>query len=401
MNNLLYRAAIAIGLVGAGLAFSPVAVAKDDLTVSSVNLVTVGGVGAPSGSTSSGGNRHLTITNPIVGAQEVKVAVTWSIAVGGQPNTSYPKNGVTFSAQTSNGTSVGTIDTVTGTPACNLAGTSTTCSQTTTFTTPNVTGTIQVKVDPVVPNNTGNSSIQTKSLFINFSVIQQVAKLDTKTTVPDPQCFMYQAGNVDLKASLAELLSGSPIPNASMNFKLDGNSIGSTSTGTNGEATLTYSVNQLAAGEYNLFVAFSGDASYNPSDSSATLGIYYHFIGFQQPINPEGNSIFGNGRVIPIKIRIADANNQPVTNAQPTVWVTQFSESLGLGEVLEPATSVSAADTGNIMRYVASDNQYIYNWDLSSLKNGSYAVVVDLGDSKACSKGPYYAVITVAKKGGK
>jgi hypothetical protein len=50
------------------------------------------------------------------------------------------------------------------------------------------------------------------------------------------------------------------------------------------------------------------------------------------------------------------------------------------------------------MRYVSDDGHYIYNWDLSNLSNGTFAVVVDLGDSATCSQGPYYAVITVAKK---
>ena len=53
------------------------------------------------------------------------------------------------------------------------------------------------------------------------------------------------------------------------------------------------------------------------------------------------------------------------------------------------------------MRYVPEDGHYMYNWDLSALTNGTYGVVVDLGDSATCSAGPYYAVITVAKKGKK
>jgi hypothetical protein len=164
---------------------------------------------------------------------------------------------------------------------------------------------------------------------------------------------------------------------------------------------LTYNVNGLPVGDHNLYAEFAGDADYNPSNDSDTLGISYLFVGFQQPINPEGNSVFGNGRVIPIKIKLADANGQAVSDAAPKVWVTSYSTSTGLGDVLEPATSVSAADTGNTMRYVAEDEQYIYNWDLSGLVNGTYGVVVDLGDSATCSAGPYYAVITVAKKGKK
>lgn len=183
-------------------------------------------------------------------------------------------------------------------------------------------------------------------------------------------------------------------------FSVDSNPIGDASTDSNGDAVLTYNVNGLSASDHNLFGAFAGDGIYNPSDDSATLGIYYNFVGFQPPINSEGNSIFSNGRVIPIKIKIVDANLAPVTDAQPTVWIYQWSPGTDLGEVIEAATSVSAADTGNIMRYVPEDQQYIYNCDMPTTP-GTYAVVVELGDSKACGKGPYYTTITVVKKGKK
>lgn len=90
-----------------------------------------------------------------------------------------------------------------------------------------------------------------------------------------------------------------------------------------------------------------------------------------------------------------------MTDAAPTVWLTSFDKDLGVGEVLEQVTSVSAADTGNVMRYVPQDQQYIYNWDASGLANGTYAVVVDLGDSDACRQENPYAIITVARKGKK
>jgi RNA-directed DNA polymerase len=152
---------------------------------------------------------------------------------------------------------------------------------------------------------------------------------------------------------------------------------------------------------YALYAAFDGDADYNPSNNSSPLGISYQFVGFLPPINPQGNSIFGNGRVVPVKVKLVDALLNPVIDAEPTVWIYQWASGTSLGEVLEAATSVSAADSGNTMRYVPEDRHYIYNWDLGSLDNGTYAVVVELGDSAACSTGPYYATITVEKRGGR
>ena len=54
-----------------------------------------------------------------------------------------------------------------------------------------------------------------------------------------------------------------------------------------------------------------------------------------------------------------------------------------------------------MMRCDAGAGQYINNWELSELVNGTYAVVVDVGDSAACRQRPHYAVITVSKEGKK
>jgi hypothetical protein len=50
------------------------------------------------------------------------------------------------------------------------------------------------------------------------------------------------------------------------------------------------------------------------------------------------------------------------------------------------------------MRYDASADQYIYNWDLPSLTNGTWYVIVDLNDSNNCSQGLPFAILTVRQK---
>jgi hypothetical protein len=399
-----------LGLFSKVLAFVPIIclvfaaqafAGKDDFRVSNVDEVKVADSDAAYTTSVAGesNNRTLTLTNAIVGAQAVSIKVTWAVAAGSSPRTTtYPKNGVGFTISTVNGSPV-ISPTITPT-TCDVTISATTCTTTVSFTTPNETVNYQLLMDPT-NTGTGNSALQGRNLTINFSTEMQAGKKDTTLSVADI-CVPYQSGAVDLTATLREALAPyDPITGRLVDFSIDSNDIGTDSTDGNGEAVLSYNVNTLSAGDHNLFVEFAGDSQYNPSDNSANLGIYYNFVGFQPPINPEGNSVFGNGRVIPIKIKIVDANLNSVANASPEVWIYQWSEGTGLGEVLEAATSVSGADTGNIMRYVPADQQYIYNWDLSSLANGTYAVVVDLGDSDACSKGPYYATITVSKKGKK
>lgn len=382
------------------LALSPAAAhAGKDSLFSSAASASVYGTSVASTTSLAGasGNRNLTLTEPIVGAQPVTVHATWSIGAGSSPRTTtYPKNGVSFSAITTNGTSVGPITVAPAT--CDLSGTSATCSTTASFTTPNVSDTIQLKVTPS-NTGTGNSALSNGShLFVNFSVIAQVAKLDTVTTLTDPVCAPYKGSTIDLPAKLSTLVGGVPLSGKAMDFAVNSIAAGSASTGVDGVATLPFTVDGLAAGDHALYAEFLGDAGYNGSNDGATLGIYYNFVGFQPPINPEGNSIFNGGRVVPVKIKLVDANLNPVTDAKPTVWVYQWSPGTGLGEILETPTSVSSADQGNTMRYSPTDQHYIYNWDLEGLTNGTYAVVVELGDGKACSKGPYYATFTVAKK---
>lgn len=382
------------------LALSPhAALAGKDSLFSSAASAAVDGASVASTTSLAGasGNRNLTITDPIVGAKPVSVQATWSIGAGTNPRTTtYPKNGVAFTATTSNGTSVGAITVAPA--ACDFAGASATCSTTASFTTPNVSDTIQVKVTPD-NTGTGNTALANGThLFVNFSVIQQVAKFDTLTTVDDPICAPYKGGTINLPAKLTTLAGGLPLSGKQLDYAVNSASVGSASTGADGVAALPFNVDGLAAGDHAVYAEFLGDSGYNGSNDGATLGLYYNFVGFQPPINPEGNSIFNGGRVVPVKIKLVDANLAPVTDAKPTVWVYQWSPGTGLGEVLETPTSVSSADQGNTMRYSPTDQHYIYNWDLEGLANGTYAVVVELGDGKACSKGPYYATFTVAKR---
>jgi hypothetical protein len=206
-------------------------------------------------------------------------------------------------------------------------------------------------------------------------------------------------GDVDLTATLEELESGHAIPGASIDFTVDDATAGSATTAGDGTATLGYNVNHLGVGDYPIHAAFAGNADYNGSNDSDTLGISYVFMGFKQPINADGNSVFGNGQVIPVKIQLVDYLGQPVPDAAPTVWLTKLTD--GVYGADQEATSVSAADTGNVMRYVPEEGIYMYNMDLKTLDNGSYRVSVRLGDSETCSAGNPSATIAVQKKGKK
>lgn len=343
-----------------------------------------------------GANGSSTLNPDVYGGDAIQVVAGWAIknnAASGSP-TSYPRT-VTFTGVTLI-KPLGAPDVTFGAIGnCAVSSATATCSTTITFAAPATLGTYQVQINTNAGG--GGGQLNTRQLKLNFTVAETVVESVDTQLVVDPVCVLLNDADVDLTATLTELDSGDPISGALVDFYIDLAFEDSASTDANGVATVNTDLTGMPVGDYNLYAEFLGDATYNPSNDSDTLGISYLFAGFGQPINGDGTSIFG-GRVIPIKIRLLDANGAPVTNAAPTVWLTTYDSVNGVGTELEHVSSVSSADTGNIMRYVASDQQYIYNWDARSLANGVYAVVVDLGDSPTCRPADPYAIITVARK---
>lgn len=90
-----------------------------------------------------------------------------------------------------------------------------------------------------------------------------------------------------------------------------------------------------------------------------TLGVYS--AAFMAPIKDGARNIVKLGNVIPVKITVLDCNGNPVLNRTlRIVLVTGTSvEDIAAGVNLTEATSVSSADTGNLMRL--ADSHYMYN----------------------------------------
>jgi hypothetical protein len=119
-------------------------------------------------------------------------------------------------------------------------------------------------------------------------------------------------------------------------------------------------------------------------------------MGFQQPINADGSSVF-SGKTVPVKIKIADFNGAAVPDANATVFFQNETPAI-VGTDIENVASSLNFDFGNIMRYDSSANQYVYNWDLSTAGgNGTKTVRVFL-DEGTCAA-PRQAVLSVLRKG--
>jgi hypothetical protein len=85
-----------------------------------------------------------------------------------------------------------------------------------------------------------------------------------------------------------------------------------------------------------------------------------------------------NGQVLPVKVRIADCNENPIAGLSPSIVLKEGDLTSEVNDnTIDPitVTSVSAADTTGVMR--AADGFYIYNLRVNVPKlNTAYTVII-------------------------
>lgn len=106
----------------------------------------------------------------------------------------------------------------------------------------------------------------------------------------------------------------------------------------------------------------------------------YSFSGILQPINPDGSSVFKQRSTIPVKFRLFDAAGVPVSTAHATLESAKISDGVA-GDYLE-AVSTAKKDVGNVFRYDAEAEQYIFNLGTKGLDAGTYYLRIALDDGQ-------------------
>ncbi len=105
----------------------------------------------------------------------------------------------------------------------------------------------------------------------------------------------------------------------------------------------------------------------------------YEFKGFLPPVSEAAGKPFKRGSTIPIKFLLSDAAGKPVTDAIARLTVSYVGDGAPPGE---PAVvSTAAGDYGDLFRYNATDDLYIFNLstkDASYLNYYTYQVNVTL-----------------------
>lgn len=220
----------------------------------------------------------------------------------------------------------------------------------------------------------------------------------TVLTVTQPECVVYHQPSMTFEATL-KTSAGDAVAGKLIGFRVNDAVLGTGTTGADGKATYTYNPGALPVGDHTVYATFAGEeCAYLSSSNSATFGVSYAFKGFQPPVQIDGiGAGLFSGKVIPVKIKIADYYGAPVPDAQARVYYTQTTQSL---ETLATAIQPAIVDTGNLMRYDAISDQYILNWDIGTVANGAYNIRVAMGEGEQCSVG-HWAPVQIQKSGKK
>jgi hypothetical protein len=105
------------------------------------------------------------------------------------------------------------------------------------------------------------------------------------------------------------------------------------------------------------------------------IAVAYTWSGLLAPIQPGGT--YKTGRTIPIKFQLTGASAD-VTTAVVTLSMYMISNNV-VGDPVD-VQSTSPATSGNLFRYDATSNQYIFNLNTAGLSPGTYQLQIDMGD---------------------
>lgn len=339
--------------------------------------------------------QHISVTSTVAGGSTIWMDLTVGLVPHG-PTASFPRP-VTFATQVTNKPAGASDPGVVLDPNNHeFTASSQSFVSRVTVSVPSTPGPYQVKI--YAASGTGGSVgiVGDNLVHINFTVAAPAADPvcePAPTTVNVAGgCILLHQPSTTLAATLT---SGSvPLVGRTLTFKVGSAVVGTATTDANGTASLAYNTSALTIGDHTVTVEFAGEGcSYQPSSGSGTLGVSYLFHGYQQPINADGSSRF-SGKVIPVKVKISDANGASVSNASAHVFFA-LGTSAVVGTEAEPLASTSP-DGGNTMRYDANADQYIFNWDIGSRPNGTYTIRTSLGEG-ACGT-PRTVIVSVQRR---
>lgn len=108
------------------------------------------------------------------------------------------------------------------------------------------------------------------------------------------------------------------------------------------------------------------------------MPVRYDYGGLLQPVNKDGSSVFNLGSTLPLKLRLQDADGNPVGSAQVKVQLERISTAVDGTEVEE---TVDATPTnGKEFDYDSGADMYRFNLSTKPLSAGTWRIVISLDD---------------------
>ncbi|TMG06057.1 MAG: hypothetical protein E6I02_08920 [Chloroflexi bacterium] len=122
-------------------------------------------------------------------------------------------------------------------------------------------------------------------------------------------------------------------------------------------------------------------ANYNTATKTVYINVVYTFIGFLAPVdNPPTVNVGNPGRTYPVKWQLKDANGNYVSDLGSFASLQYTSVSCG-GFNLNLSDPLDTTATGGaVLRYDATANQFIYNWQTPTTSNACYVLTLTLKD---------------------
>ena len=101
------------------------------------------------------------------------------------------------------------------------------------------------------------------------------------------------------------------------------------------------------------------------------------FGGIQQPVNPDGSSIFKLNSAVPLKFQLTDFGGGPISNAVAKLSVAKITNAIE-GTFVE-AEAKGSSSSGNVFSQDGS-GQYHYNLDTKTMSTGTWSLKITLDD---------------------
>lgn len=184
--------------------------------------------------------------------------------------------------------------------------------------------------------------------------------------------------------------SGTPTPTGEAAFASAAGALDSAPLAAGGAASAT--VTGLGAGSHAITATYSGDAAFGPSTSAPLTQVVRYAAtcaggqGRQilPPVNADGTSVFRQGRTVPAKFRVCDANGQSIGTAG-VVQDFRLTQVIS-GTASDVNENVPSTTPDTAFRWDAAEQQWVFNISTAGQEaQKTYVYTITLNDGTTIS----------------